>query len=167
VNLSINGGEAFAASVWLNNVFLNTSFGNSTNNRHILEETDDKFTFSAGALIPGKDNVITIIQDNMGLNETAGPNPNSSKGPRGVRGFKLDAGNFTTWKVQGKVGGYLNYPDKVRGEGPSPSPFQSSRLTSTSRCLQRRRTLRRTERLASTWLRHLDMGFSGPYTRPS
>ncbi|GLB38736.1 putative glycoside hydrolase family 35 protein [Lyophyllum shimeji] len=115
VNLSINGGEAFAASVWLNNVFLNTSFGNSTNNRHILEETDDKFTFPAGALIPGKDNVITIVQDNMGLNETAGSNPNSSKSPRGVRGFKLDVGNFTTWKVQGKVGGYLHYPDKVRG----------------------------------------------------
>ncbi|KAF8074062.1 glycoside hydrolase family 35 protein [Lyophyllum atratum] len=115
VNLSINGGEAFAASVWLNNVFLNTSFGNSTNNRHILEETDDKSTFPAGALIPGKDNVITIVQDNMGLNETSGQNTNSSKGPRGVRGFKLDTGNFTTWKVQGKVGGYLGYPDKVRG----------------------------------------------------
>ncbi|EEB90827.1 hypothetical protein MPER_10919, partial [Moniliophthora perniciosa FA553] len=27
VNLSINGGEAFAASVWLNGVFLNTTFG--------------------------------------------------------------------------------------------------------------------------------------------
>ncbi|KAG6840788.1 hypothetical protein C0991_004328 [Blastosporella zonata] len=154
VNLSINGGEglsllsasvelrlkdnacfaAFAASVWLNSVFLNTSFGkyvlfigtnselfmnlprySSTNNRHILEETDDKFTFPAGALLPGKDNIITIVQDNMGLNETSGSNPNSSKSPRGVRGFKLDSGNFTTWKVQGKVGGYLNYPDKVRG----------------------------------------------------
>jgi len=115
VNLSINGGEAFAASVWLNDVFLNTSFGNSTNNQNILEETDDKFTFPAGALIPGKDNVITIVQDNMGLNETAGQNTDSSKGPRGVRGFKLDTGNFTTWKVQGKVGGYLNYPDKLRG----------------------------------------------------
>lgn len=27
VNLSINGGTAFAASVWLNDVFLGTSFG--------------------------------------------------------------------------------------------------------------------------------------------
>lgn len=33
-------------------------------------------------------------------------NPETSKSPRGVRGFKLDTGNFTTWKVQGKVGGY-------------------------------------------------------------
>ncbi|KAF9465360.1 glycoside hydrolase family 35 protein [Collybia nuda] len=115
VNLSINGGEAFAASVWLNDVFLKTSFGNSTNNRNILEETDDKFDFPTGALKSGQDNVITVVQDNMGLNETSGSNPNSSKGPRGIRGFKLDTGNFTTWKVQGKVGGYTNYPDKVRG----------------------------------------------------
>ncbi|KAG6917306.1 hypothetical protein DXG01_003147 [Tephrocybe rancida] len=88
VNLSINGGE---------------------------EETDEKFTFPEGALVPGKDNVITIVQDNMGLAETQGSNPDSSKSPRGIRGFKLDSGNFTTWKVQGKVGGYLGYPDKVRG----------------------------------------------------
>ncbi|KAJ6579095.1 glycoside hydrolase family 35 protein [Mycena vulgaris] len=105
VNLSINGGEAFAASVWLNNVFLNTSFGNSTNNRNILEETDDKFTFPVGALRTG-DNVITIVQDNMGLNETNGANPDTSKSPRGVRGFKLNSGSFGAWKVQGKVGGY-------------------------------------------------------------
>ncbi|KAF8158030.1 glycoside hydrolase family 35 protein [Crassisporium funariophilum] len=116
VNLSINGGEAFAASVWANNVFLGTSFGNSTNNRNILEETDDKFTFPAGALIPGKDNVITVVQDNMGLNETQGSNTDSSKGPRGIRGFALDTGTkFGAWKVQGKVGGYKNFPDKVRG----------------------------------------------------
>ncbi|KAG6827509.1 hypothetical protein H0H92_011481 [Tricholoma furcatifolium] len=115
VNLSINGGEAFAASVWLNNVFLNTSFGNSSNNQNILEETDDKFTFPEGALLPGEDNVITIVQDNMGLNETDGSNTDASKSPRGVRGFQLNSGNFTTWRVQGKVGGYVNYPDKVRG----------------------------------------------------
>ncbi|KAJ8691682.1 hypothetical protein PTI98_011229 [Pleurotus ostreatus] len=114
VNLSINGGEAFAASVWLNNVFLKTSFGNSTNNRNTLEETDDKFTFPPGALLKG-DNVLTIVQDNMGLNETRGLDTNSSKGPRGVRGFQLDTGNFTEWRVQGKVGGYTNFPDKVRG----------------------------------------------------
>jgi hypothetical protein len=33
----------------------------STNNRNILEETDDKFAFPAGAVHPG-DNVITIVQ---------------------------------------------------------------------------------------------------------
>ncbi|KAJ7743740.1 glycoside hydrolase family 35 protein [Mycena maculata] len=114
VNLSINGGEAFAASVWLNDVFLNTSFGNSTNNENILEETDDKFIFPAGAVRAG-DNVITIVQDNMGLNETNGDDTDSSKSPRGVRGFKLDSGSFGPWKVQGKVGGYTGFLDKTRG----------------------------------------------------
>ena len=79
--------KAFAASVWLNNVFLGTSYGkyvcflffllailqrlikgpiaciySSSNNANILEETDDKFTFPVGALKSGKDNVITVLQ---------------------------------------------------------------------------------------------------------
>ncbi|KAJ7627105.1 glycoside hydrolase family 35 protein [Roridomyces roridus] len=114
VNLSINGGQAFAASVWLNDVFLNTSYGNSTNNMNIIEETDDKFMFPEGALRPG-DNVITIVQDNMGLNETEGDDADTSKNPRGVRGFALEGGEFEDWKVQGKVGGYMGFPDKTRG----------------------------------------------------
>ncbi|KIK65261.1 glycoside hydrolase family 35 protein [Collybiopsis luxurians FD-317 M1] len=114
VNLSINGGTAFAASVWLNDVFLNTSYGNSSDGFNILEETDDKFIFPEGALLPSKDNVITVVQDNMGLNETV-LTLNDPKSPRGVRGFKLDSGNFSEWKVQGKIGGYTGYPDKVRG----------------------------------------------------
>ena len=31
---------------------------------------------------------------------------NDSKSPRGVRGFSLNVGNFSDWKVQGKLGGY-------------------------------------------------------------
>jgi hypothetical protein len=38
------------------------SLDSSTNNQNILEETDDKFVFPSGALIPGKANVITIVQ---------------------------------------------------------------------------------------------------------
>ncbi|KAF8551280.1 glycoside hydrolase family 35 protein [Imleria badia] len=115
VNLSINGGEAFAASVWVNNIFLNTSYGNSTNNRNILEEADDKFYFPPGSLVYNEDNVITILQDNMGLNENGAVIIDEEKSPRGVRGFMLNTGDFGEWKVQGKVGGYSNYPDKVRG----------------------------------------------------
>ncbi|KAG2357219.1 glycoside hydrolase family 35 protein [Suillus spraguei] len=96
VKLSINGGSAFAASVWVNDVFLSTSSGGA--------ETDDKFDFPVGSLLYGQDNVITILQTNL-----------AEKSPRGVRGFMLNTGNFDAWKVQGKVGGYTNYPDKVRG----------------------------------------------------
>ncbi|TEB20124.1 glycoside hydrolase family 35 protein [Coprinellus micaceus] len=113
VNLSINGGNAFAGSVWLNDVFIGTSFGNSTNNRNNREETDDKFAFPEGALFLNQDNVITVIHDNMGLNEShSGSDP---KSPRGIRGFKLDTGLFGEWKVQGKVGGYHDFPDRTRG----------------------------------------------------
>ncbi|KAF8624403.1 hypothetical protein AX15_005885 [Amanita polypyramis BW_CC] len=115
VNLTINGGEAFAASVWLNGAFLGTSFGNSTNNGNIVTEVDSKFTFPASAVRPSQDNVITIVQDNMGLDEYESDVLETIKSPRGIRGYKLNDGTFTTWKVQGKVGGYKGYLDKVRG----------------------------------------------------
>ncbi|KAL5524693.1 hypothetical protein ACEPAF_9838 [Sanghuangporus sanghuang] len=114
VNLTVNGGEAFAASIWLNNIFLNTSFGNSTDNSHVLEEVDEKFIFPEGSVLADQDNVITIVQDNMGLNET-GYGTDLPKSPRGVRGFQLNTGNFTEWRVQGKLGGYTDFPDKTRG----------------------------------------------------
>ena len=75
------------------------------------------FFFPDGALRTG-DNVITIVQDNMGLNETGdlvNVNGDVSKNPRGVRGFKLDTGEFGDWKVQGKVGGYKGFLDRHRG----------------------------------------------------
>lgn len=114
----------------------------STNNRNILEETDDKFTFPPGSLLPGRDNVITVVQVNstyplslfclifiyrtiwastrlreVGLDPKRDvthfltwssliANTDSSKGPRGIRGFALDGNTFGDWKVQGKVGGY-------------------------------------------------------------
>ncbi|KAF8744275.1 Beta-galactosidase, domain 3, partial [Rhizoctonia solani] len=122
VNLSINGGEAFAASVWLNGKFVKTTYGKSTYPAYIwpiidpaIEETDEVFTFPKGALVAGK-NVITVLQDNTGLNETNDWNGDTSKSPRGIRGFQLpDGGKFGEWKVQGKLGGYTNFPDKTRG----------------------------------------------------
>ncbi|KDR66703.1 hypothetical protein GALMADRAFT_80472, partial [Galerina marginata CBS 339.88] len=110
VNLSVNGGQNFAASVWLNNDFLNSyTISNA-------EEFNQTFAFPAGAIMTGKDNVITVIQDNMGLDENGYNPPNVLKSPRGIRGFQLDTGGpFAEWKVQGKVGGYNNFPDKVRG----------------------------------------------------
>ncbi|EIN12800.1 glycoside hydrolase family 35 protein [Punctularia strigosozonata HHB-11173 SS5] len=133
LNLSINGGEgecfshntsvgcsytvqsAFAASVWLNDRFIRTTYGNSTNNKNIIEETDETYVFPRDALRLGEDNVITVVQDNMGLDEASDETPDSSKSPRGIRGFSLSSGNFSSWKVQGKLGGYQDYPDKTRG----------------------------------------------------
>jgi len=111
VNLSISGGTAFAASVWINDVFISsTPSDNST-----PTTTNGVFTFPSGSVKVGQDNVITVVQDNTGLEETEGQTSDSSKSPRGISGFQLNNGNFTVWKVQGKLGGYTNYPDKVRG----------------------------------------------------
>ena len=35
------------------------------------------------------------------------------RSPRGIPGFALTGGNFTTWKVQGKLGGYTKYVETV------------------------------------------------------
>ncbi|KAI0092324.1 glycoside hydrolase superfamily [Irpex rosettiformis] len=104
VNLTINGGSAFAASVFINSHFINTISSLSS------EQANGLFTFPSGSVKFGQDNVVTAIQDHMGNDES--PNERS---PRGIPGFALTGGNFTTWKVQGKLGGYTNFPDKLRG----------------------------------------------------
>lgn len=84
----------------------------STNDDNAISEVDQKFNFTSDQLIAGGENVITIVQDNMGLDEFG----STIKSARGVRGFQLNpGGNFTEWKVQGKIGGYTDFPDKVRG----------------------------------------------------
>lgn len=52
-------------------------------------------------------NTLYLIVDAVTLNDP--------KSPRGIRGFRLDCGIFSEWRVQGKIGGYSGYPDKVRG----------------------------------------------------
>lgn len=124
VNLTINGGEAFAASVWLNGKFVKSTYGKSTYPAYTwpvldpaIEETDEFFEFPSGSLLAGKENVLTVLHDNMGLNETNDWNAETSKSPRGIRGYKLQGADttFNSWKVQGKLGGYTDYPDKTRG----------------------------------------------------
>ncbi|KAF5328925.1 hypothetical protein D9758_016826 [Tetrapyrgos nigripes] len=119
VNLSITGGRAFAGSVWLNDVFLGSTFGASNNNNAsaIIETTNQTYAFPDGAIMKGKDNVITVLHDNMGMEE-AQANQFSEwlKTPRGIQGyFLLNSTTQPTWKVQGKLGGFSNFPDHTRG----------------------------------------------------
>ncbi|ETW79762.1 glycoside hydrolase family 35 protein [Heterobasidion irregulare TC 32-1] len=107
-NLSTNSGEAFAASVWLNDHIIGIW------KPKYLGGTDDLFVFPNGTVLIGQDNVITIVQDNMGLNQTRN-SPENFKSPRGIRGFKLNNSTFSDWKVQGKVRGYASFQDTTRG----------------------------------------------------
>ncbi|KAI8986121.1 glycoside hydrolase superfamily [Trametes punicea] len=103
VNLTINGGSSFAASVWINDHFIDTVHNGA-------DQINALFPFPNGSVRIGEDNVVTVLQDHMGNDEDS-----DEKSARGIPGFQLNSGNFTTWKVQGKVGGYLDFPDKVRG----------------------------------------------------
>ena len=84
--------------MWLNDVFLGTIYNGSAEVNAILP-------FPKNSLLISEENVITVLQDHMGNDEK----PNE-KSPRGIRGFELIGGaNFTTWKVQGKFGGYTAF----------------------------------------------------------
>ncbi|KAI0694018.1 glycoside hydrolase superfamily [Cerioporus squamosus] len=106
-NLSINGGTGHAASVWINDVFIDT-----ISSLTAVGDANATFAFPNGSVIPGQDNVITVLQDHMGNNEGT-----DQKSERGIRGFELHGGvgHFSTWKVQGKLGGYTGFPDRTRG----------------------------------------------------
>ncbi|KAI0738819.1 glycoside hydrolase superfamily [Daedaleopsis nitida] len=103
INMTIYGGSSFAASVWINDKFISTVHNGA-------DHINALFPFPSGAVLQGQDNVITVLQDNMGNDEDA-----NEKSARGIAGFQLNGGTISTWKVQGKVGGYTNFPDKVRG----------------------------------------------------
>lgn len=54
----------FAASVWLNDEFLGSTWSTAE------EETTEVYTFPTGAVQVGQDNVITVIQDGQGNDES-------------------------------------------------------------------------------------------------
>ncbi|KAF8525605.1 glycoside hydrolase superfamily [Hysterangium stoloniferum] len=110
VNLTISGGTAFAASVWINDMFIKSTPSDSST----PSQTNEIFTFPAGSVKTSQDNVVTVVQDSTGIDESSSTAENS-KSPRGIMGFKLNTGEFTTWKLQGKLGGYTGYPDRTRG----------------------------------------------------
>ncbi|KAI0790298.1 glycoside hydrolase superfamily [Irpex lacteus] len=104
VNLTINGGIGFAASVFINSHFINTTSSLSS------QQTNGIFTLPSDSVKVGQDNIVTVVQDHMGNDESP-----TERSPRGIPGFALTGGNVTTWKVQGKLGGYTNFPDRLRG----------------------------------------------------
>ena len=63
-NLSINGGTAFAASVWINDVFIDT-IGAIT----AAGDANGLFTFPERSVNAGADNVVTVLLDHMGNDE--------------------------------------------------------------------------------------------------
>ncbi|KIY02701.1 uncharacterized protein Z520_01166 [Fonsecaea multimorphosa CBS 102226] len=110
-NLSLNtqGGWAFGHSVWLNQSFLGSYDGVST-------ENNTNATYALSALQTGSGYVLTVLIDHMGLEENGYVGSDQMKTPRGILDYKL-AGyedDAITWKLTGNLGGE-DYVDRSRG----------------------------------------------------
>ncbi|KNZ61955.1 hypothetical protein VP01_132g8 [Puccinia sorghi] len=135
INMTIAGGDFFAASVWLNDVFLG-SVPNATSKLHpkvrrflclpiflLYSKTHtNTFLFAPGSLNECGSNVITVVQDSMGMDQTENGFADTVKHPRGILGYGFEGlesieGSLgeITWKVQGHLGGFYSLPDPERG----------------------------------------------------
>jgi hypothetical protein len=111
VFLSIQGGTAFGWSAWLNGVFVGSWLGNNT---QFSEQGNVTLSFANATLNSnGTANVLLIVQDNSGHDETSG-----ALNPRGTLNATLigaSGASFTQWKVAGTAGGDDNPLDSMRG----------------------------------------------------
>ncbi|WP_405590479.1 beta-galactosidase [Streptomyces sp. NBC_01190] len=100
-----SGGGAAASSVWLNGTFL----GSAT------ADGPKTYTFPAGALKPGADNVVSVLTVDMGHEEDYNAS-SGNKAARGLTGAILtgDPLASVTWRLQGARGGEQPV-DTVRG----------------------------------------------------
>ncbi|KAE8151998.1 putative beta-galactosidase A [Aspergillus avenaceus] len=103
------GGSAFGSSVWLNDQFLGSWTGADY-------ATDGNSTYKLSDLKSGREYVITVVIDNMGLDENWTVGEEGAKNPRGILSYKLKGQDASaiTWKLTGNLGGE-DYQDKVRG----------------------------------------------------
>lgn len=103
------GGFAFGESVWLNDTFLGSWAGDSVS-------ADHNGTYELPKLDKGKHYVLTLLIDNMGLEENFNVGGDMLKSPRGILEYELVGRRpeDISWKFTGNLGGE-DYQDKVRG----------------------------------------------------
>ncbi|HEU5156740.1 MAG TPA: beta-galactosidase [Streptosporangiaceae bacterium] len=103
VSLSAITGRAGTYSAWLNGTFL----GSTGDRAH-------RFDFPAGSLRPGRDNVLSVLVENMGHNEDFNAD-DSHKEPRGLTGATILGSTAQLgWRIQGSLGGE-DLVDPARG----------------------------------------------------
>lgn len=108
IYLSTQGGSAFASSVWLNGTFIGSWTATDASEAN-------NATYTLPNLVAGKRYVITVLVDNMGLDENWTVGLDQMKHPRGILDYSLTGSTAAvTWKLTGNLGGE-NYEDKVRG----------------------------------------------------
>ncbi|KAJ5581740.1 hypothetical protein N7535_000360 [Penicillium sp. DV-2018c] len=107
--LQTQGGSAFGSSVWLNDQHIGSWDGISTS-------ADHNATYTLPSLNKDKTYILTVIVDNMGLDENWIVGEEGAKNPRGILDYTLSGrdASAVTWKLTGNLGGE-DYQDKVRG----------------------------------------------------
>ncbi|KAJ5613996.1 hypothetical protein N7528_007650 [Penicillium herquei] len=105
----LQGGEAFGASIWLNETYLGSWTGEGATDVYNV-------TYSLPTLTSGKTYVFTVVVDNMGLDEDWTVGSEYMKDPRGIMYYTLSGreADAITWKLTGNLGGE-DYLDLVRG----------------------------------------------------
>lgn len=103
------GGTAFGSSVWINGTYVGSWAGTSVDSSY-------NATYTLPTLKSGKSYVITVVVDNMGLDEDWTVGSDEMKDPRGILNYELSghSASAVTWKLTGNLGGE-DYRDKVRG----------------------------------------------------
>ena len=107
--IETQGGTAFAHSIFLNSMFLGSWPGTSINANY-------NQTLPLRSIRPGAKYIITIVIDNMGLDENGVVGADKMKNPRGILRYSLSGREpeAITWKLTGNLGGET-YRDKIRG----------------------------------------------------
>ena len=99
--LSVQGGTAFGWSAWLNSAYIGSWHGNST---QFSQQGNLTLSFhNATVHSGGSENILTILMDSAGHDETSGV-----LNPRGILNVTLIGENepkFDSWKVAGTAGG--------------------------------------------------------------
>jgi beta-galactosidase len=103
------GGTAFGSSVWINETYVGSWAGTSVSSSY-------NATYTLPILKSGESYVITVVVDNMGLDEDWVVGSDEMKDPRGILDYELSgqSASAVTWKLTGNLGGE-DYQDKVRG----------------------------------------------------
>ncbi|KAI5867902.1 glycoside hydrolase family 35 protein [Durotheca rogersii] len=111
--LLTRGGDASAASVFLDDTLLGAFSGSPATDEH-----RGRFDLTPFSLPAGSAHVFTVVLENTGLDET-GVGSDSMKSPRGVLGWRLETARATStpvrWRIAGNLGGERDRRDRARG----------------------------------------------------
>ncbi|KAK1499689.1 glycosyl hydrolase family 35 [Colletotrichum tamarilloi] len=113
LDITTQGGSAFASSVWLNDTFIG-SFANGPD-----AAGDNASNYTLANLTAGATYVLTVLVDTTGLEENFVIPADVMKTPRGIMDYSITSPsgaqtNVTTWKITGNLGGE-GYADRARG----------------------------------------------------